>query len=721
MNKLPNQDEHGGDTTPTRITIDPQVVFTQREIGGQVSAVAHHAAIDKFFQLGQEEYHVAQMLDGKRTLSEITQILQAEGSDWTPQETAKFIAKLVAVRLAHPVESYDEAKSTSASNEAQNPASQNPKVRIAKGLSLLISQRIPLFPGDPVAAYLSRKIGRLFSTPGTCWSVLFIASGLILMAANATEFAAEIRRMFDASIWIALIGMWVMTKAIHEFGHATAARYHGVRVGNMGVMFFLFAPLAFVDVTGAWKLRNRFSRIQIALAGVYFELIIAAASAWAWWLLPDGLLRHLAAQLFVVAGPATMLVNANPLLRLDGYYVLSDLIEVPNLRMHGRRQLAGWLDQVLFKIQPQRPFLHGWRKKLATVHAACSVVFQAIWMGGLILGVSFWAHGLGIFIAAAAILLWVLLPLTRWVHRIWTMDGDEPWTLNFRRLRLLSYSTLLAVCCTFFFVGSSPFARRVPVIVQFHEEQIARASADAFVHAVLVIPGQRVTEGDLLLEMQDQELILKRDEKASELKVAELRAIQFRRQGELSLSATETENAKGLQRQVSELDEQLAGLQVISERDGVVRGIDLESLTGQFVKRGQELLRVSDPLEKELLVSVAESDIQAYQTANTSGLPAEVRLRGGTRFTTVPATLRPRARRSLPHPALAATAGGPLAVEQTSDERAETVQVIEARMQSFTPLDPVTSTQIHCGQIGVMTIQDNRSLLTRLVAWCKNE
>jgi putative peptide zinc metalloprotease protein len=236
-----------------------------------------------------------------------------------------------------------------------------------------------------------------------------------------------------------------------------------------GSHVFSLCPLAFVNITGVWKLRNRFGRIQIALAGVYFELIIAASCAWAWLLLPDGLLRHLAAQLFVVAGPATLLVNANPMLRLDGHYVLSDLIEVPNLRMHGRRQLAGWINQTLFGIQPQLSFLLGWRKKMATAHAACSVVFQAVWMGGLILGVSLWAHGLGVLLAAAALLLWVLFPITHWVHRIWTMDWDAPWTLNARRLRMLSYDTLLAACCTFFFTVASPLARQVPVVVQFHE------------------------------------------------------------------------------------------------------------------------------------------------------------------------------------------------------------------------------------------------------------
>ncbi|MEM8669706.1 MAG: site-2 protease family protein [Planctomycetota bacterium] len=719
-----DQNDTSGTTEAARITMDPQVVFTRRAIGGRITAVAHHSGLGKFFQLGTEEFRIAQLLDGNRTLNEIIQILQSEGIEWTPRETAEFIARLVAARLAHPMKSPDvpdTSDQTSESLESEPSPKGRPLLGFLKALSFMISQRIPLFRGDPVAAYLSRKLGGIFSVSGTIWGVLLIASGLLIVTAKASEFSTEIRRMFDPSIWIVLIVMWVVAKAVHELGHAVAARYHGVRVGKMGIMFFLFAPLAYVDVTGAWKLRNRFSRVQIALAGIYIELMIAAMCAWAWLLLPDGWMRHLAAQLFVVAGPATLLVNANPLLRLDGYYVLSDLTEIPNLRMHGRRQLVGLIERVLFAIKPQRPLLMGWRRKFATFHAACSVIFQIVWMAGLVVGISMWARGLGIFITFAAVLLWALIPLLRWIQKIWTIDGDDRWVFNSRRKRLVTFAVILMIWGVPFFAGASPFARRVPVVVQFREEQIARACADAFVHTVFVKSGQRVEKGTLLLELRDPELSLQRDEKEAERKIAELKAIQFRRQGDVSRSAAESENAASLSRQIAELDEQLAGLQVIAERHGIVYGSELDSLLGRFCHRGDELLRVSDPQEKELLTSVSESDLQAYQAAAQSGQPASIRLRGGTVFETVPASLRPRARRSLPHPALAATAGGPLAVEQGDPSDQESLRVIEPQLQSRTPLDPVTSAELNSGQLGMMTIKDNRSLFTRLITSLKSE
>ena len=707
---------------PARVAIDPQVIFSRREVGGRTTVIAHHPLIGKFFQLGAEEYRVASLLDGNRPLTEILRILESDGVRWDPKEVAEFISRLVASQIASPVGSIptggeDPDASQADRSQPPPPAQAQPTTwlgRLPKMLSLVVSQRIPLLHGDAIATKLEKRFGRLFSAIGMTYWCGLVISGMMIVGAHRQDFAHELRRMFDPGLWLILLVVWVIAKVIHEAGHAIAARYHGVHVGRIGIMFFFLAPLAYVDVTDAWKLKSRWSRVQIALAGVYLELAVAAFAAWAWWFLPDGLARHLAAQVFLVAGPATLFVNANPLLRLDGYYVVSDLAEIPNLRMHGRRQLAALLERVLLKIPPPRPLLSGWRRKFATIHAACSVVFQVVWMGGLIIGVSIWAKGLGMLLALAALMLWALLPLSRWVYKIWTCDPAGRWHLNDKRRRLLGYASLLLLALQYLSANNSPFARRVPVVVRFRHEQIARAAADAFVRDVYVARGERVKVGMLLIELEEPELLIQRERKADDLKIAELREIQFRRQGELSKSAAESENAASLQRQLAELDQQIEGLKVIAKRAGLVVSPGIDSLQGRFVDRGAELLRVSDPQEKELLAAVSETDMQAYQIAASSGAPALVRLRGGTKFPAIPATLRPRARRTLPHPALAATVGGPLAVEPSPSED-EPLRVIEPQSESLTPLDPVTSMETHAGQIGTMTISDNRSLITRLI------
>lgn len=703
-----------------RVRLDSTVTFSQRTTGAQTLYVAYHAGLGKYYQFGAEEHHIASLLDGNRTITDVLLALQEAGIQWDPRDVAEFISRMVASKLATTVESESTATGVAEPTPTKSSgdvASKVWNVHLPKLLAHIVSQRFPLMNGQRVAIALERRFGSLFDLTGmACW-VMLVFSGLLIVYGNATTFAAELRRMFDPSLWLVLIAMWIVAKAIHEAGHAIAARHHGVNVGKVGVMLFFLAPLAYVDVTDAWKLRSRWQRVQIALGGVYLEIAVAAIAAWVWWMLPAdaALAKHLAAQFFLIAGPATLLVNANPLLRLDGYYVLSDLTEIPNLRMHGRQQLTGLIQFLLLRIPRPTPLLQGWRRRFATTHALLSVVFQIVWMGGLIIAVSMWAKGVGLILAGSAFALWCVIPLTRTTLRLWLKEPGEGWLrLNDTRRRLLGLASLILVLTQYLCAARSPLDRRVPVIVRYRNEQIARATADAFVRNVYVTSGQRIKRGMLVAELEDAELGVRRNQKSDELVIAELKAIQHRRLGQHALAAAQTEHAASLKRQLAELDAQLTGLRVIARRDGIVIGSHIENLEGAFVAEGQELLRICDPQEKELLASVPEQDMQAYQEIVEKDVTTEVRLRGGTIVRTVPASLRPRARRRLPHPALAATAGGPLAVEPSPDDDTE-LRTVLPRLESVTKLDPVTSVEIRAGQIGTMMISDNRSLVSRML------
>lgn len=707
-----NRPAESNEPTTLKVQLDPAVTFSRREVAGRTTYVAHHPSFGKYFQFGAQEYRIAQLLDGARDISAVIAQLIEDGIEWQHQEVAEFVAKLVSSRLAAVVD--QPTSPASNSSDQRGPDAMAWAKRFPRWLSLLISQRFPLLTADGVATKIDRKIGWTFGTRGMiAWTIL-VVSGLMIVYGNLSAFTAELKRMFDPGLWIVLIAMWCVAKMLHEAGHAVAAKHHGVRVGKMGIMFFFLAPLAYVDVTDAWKIRSRWPRIQIALAGIYWELAAAALAAWCWWMLPDGMARHLAAQFILIAGPASLLVNANPLLRLDGYYVLSDLTEIPNLRMHGRKQLASWLEYRLLRIPIPRSLLTGWRKTFATAHAACSVVFQFFWMGGLILAVSIWARGLGIVLAISATLLWGVLPLSRWIYKIWKMEpGVGLLRMNPRRRRLVSLAFILIMAFQYLGSASSPLDRRVPVIIRSRNEQIARAVTDAFVQDVYVMCGQRVKPGTILMILDDPELKVRRDDLVDDLQIAELRIVQFRRQGELAAAAAETEHAASLNRQLDELDEQLDSLQVVAERGGLVISSRLDNLKGRFVEKGEELVRVAEPKEKEVLATVSEKDTQAYQAAANRKQMARIRLRGGTIFNAVPASLRPRATQVLPHPALAATAGGPLAVE-AAPQQEQVVRTVQPRMESVTHLDPLTSVEVRSGQVGTMTISDNRSLIARL-------
>jgi putative peptide zinc metalloprotease protein len=695
-------------TPPLRVAIDDGVTFEQRMVGGRTQVIACHEASGKFFQLGAVEYRIAELLDGTRDVGEITTQLNVEGIDWESEDVAELVSRFVTNKVAFPIDSPATPPGPPATPPTMPLGQRLPGI-----LSMAISQRIPLVACNRIAEPLARYFGFIFSRLGIVFWLVLVISGMGVVMANRETFFEEISKLFVPSMWVVMLVIWAIAKVLHELGHATAARYHGVHVGKAGIMFFLFAPLAYVDVTDAWKLRSRWKRVQIALSGIYIELAIASVAAWSWLLLPPGFASHLMVQIFFVTGPATLLVNANPLLRLDGYYVLSDLTEIPNLRMHGRNQLAGLVNDWLVKIPAEDPLLSGWRRPAATLHAIGSVVFQIVWMGGLVLGVALWFKGLGIVLALVATVLWAMLPLFRWVFKVWKHDADGGRFVTPHRTRLCLVLVLVVSSISYFAIATSPFARRVPVVVRFCDEQVARAASDAFVQEVFVGRGERVSRGSLLVQLDAPELLLRRDELADQVQSSQMREVQLRRLGDLAMAASESERSTSLQRQLAELNAEVASLRITATRDGLVTGAGIESLQGRFVKEGSELLCVCDPQEKELLVAVTTRDVEAYNLAVLRQQLSTIRLRGGKSMVAVPPPLRPRASQSLPHPALGANAGGPLAVEPSSEQ--SELRSASPLMQSVALLDPLTSAEVQTGQIGMMTISDNRSLIERLI------
>lgn len=697
-----------------RVCLLPNLAFSSRMIGGRRTHVCHHHQKGNFFHLGPAEYEAARLLDGNRGAAEVAGELNRRGIAWTAADVAKLMAMLVQSGLAQIADAPAAGEGTNAADEGEKVrARKAPPSRhgeIARGLSALLSQRINLFNGDRVAAKLVGAVGFVFSPPAVAIWGAIVVSGALIVGAHRVDFAAELRRFFSPQSWPLMVLMWCLIKMAHEAGHAVAARRQGVRVGRAGIILFLFAPLAFVDVTDAWRLSRRWPRVQIALAGMYVELGIAGIAAWLWWWSDAGFGRHLAAQIVMLAGPATLLVNANPFLRLDGYYVLGDVLDIPNLRMHGRRQLTARLESWLFRRPCPAGLLEGWRASAATAHAAASVIFQMVWMGGLILAVSHWARGLGVVLGAAAVSVWCVLPACQWMARV-RRDGSWPAA----RRRVLAVGGLAGIALGWLCVLPSPVGRRVPVVVDYRGEQIARAAANGFVIAVPVEAGQRVRAGDVLVEMDDPELRVQRASLALDAEAAQLRARRLSREGRVALAAAEIERHEGLLRSLAELDRQIDSLRIRAQRDGVVCSRNPQRWLGRFVERGDVLVSIGEEGAKEVLASIEGSDLAAYLQAVEQGQLCQVRLRGGQRFAVIPAAPQPRVRQTIPHPALAASAGGPLAVEPHRETTGrDTYRLIAPRSESRSRLREEISRRVWAGQQGMLVIGDSRSLVRRI-------
>ncbi len=678
--------------------------FRSQPSGGRASYVCHDTQRGKYFHFGAAELEIARLLDGSRSVEDLAVELEALGVTWSREDIAYFLSSLVRNGLA------EVTRTAGASAVEPGPPPPTPPLW-PRLLSMLVSQRIPLFAADRAAIALTRRLHQAFRPAGVFVWCLLVASGLWQAIANGAEWHGELQRLFSPDTWPVLLAIWLVAKLIHESGHAVAARRHGIRVGNAGILFFMFAPLAYVDVTDAWRLPRRWARIQIALAGVYFELAIAAVAVWVWAHTSDVTIRYVAAQVAVLTGPATLLVNANPLLRLDGYYVLADLLGIPNLRMHGRRMVAGKCQAWLLGRPPQPSLLHGWQRTAALWHAVGSILFQIVWMGGLLWGILFWGGGLGIVIGGAAFLLWVVLPLARWISGL---RASEQWRRY--RSRLLAWSAALAGVLLLLSFAPSPLGRRIPVVVRYHDEQVARAASDGFVVDVPVRSGDPVTVGTVLVRMDDPQLRTRQAELSLDLESAHVLRRKLHNQGEHAMAAAESQRIASLSRQLTEINRQLDALTIRATRAGLVTSPRLETLQGAYLRAGDVVVRVGDEQHKELLASIHGADLQAYRRAVEEGKTLTARLRGGQSLTVQPAAPSPRASLTIPHPALVALAGGPipLAASDRDADPQRSQPLASPHTESLSPLSAASSRRLRAGQQGMLIIGDNRSLMQRL-------
>jgi putative peptide zinc metalloprotease protein len=195
-----------------------------------------------------------------------------------------------------------------------------------------MSLRIPLVDPD---AFLTRTVGYfrpLFGTSGLLLWLALVLPAVVLAGEHWAELTGNIAdRVFATENLLLLSLCYPLVKIVHELGHGYAAKLNGREVREMGVMFLLFYPVPYVDASAANALRDKKQRALIGAAGMVSELAVAALATYAWVLLEPGLARAIAFNVMLIAGVSTLLVNGNPLLRFDGYYILADLIEVPNL------------------------------------------------------------------------------------------------------------------------------------------------------------------------------------------------------------------------------------------------------------------------------------------------------------------------------------------------------------------------------------------------------
>ncbi len=615
--------------------------------------VIEDPARHRFFRVGGREYVFITHLDGSRSLDQaLAESRAALGKEaLSAEEAERIVGWLAAGQLLSHADSAPLVRSLALER-------RQAKRRRLQRLNL-ITFRLPLL--NP-AGLIDRLYPWLRWTTGAPFFLLWCLAVVLAaweLGSGWQQFVHQSRGLLAPANLLWLWACWFALKILHELSHALVCRRYGGRVYEAGILFIVFIPLTYVDATASWKFTSRWQRAHVAAAGIYTDLLAAALAAICWARFPDGVIGVMARNVIVVAGVGSLLFNANPLMRFDGYYLLSDLVDIPNLYAKGLGVVNGWLRRLFLGIRPAPPTEIGWRRGFIVVYGMAAWCWRILVLVGLSIAASRLFHGMGLLIALAAVVLWVALPTADFLRRLPAVLQQNP-----RAGSRLALSLVLVAAIGFFGVFQLNWRRHVaaPAVVEYRDQEVVRSSTAGFVRRVYVGPGETVVAGQPLVELRNDELRNDLADTRLQMRILETEARLYFNAENISAFQVARERIRVLAQRAAELSAELDGLTLTAPCAGVVVARDLENLPGAYIRRGQEVLWIVGENRKVIRLSVDQQDVDAFRRAVGRTVTVDMRYWCRGVFTGRLVRVDPRASRAVPHPAFSAAWGGPLDV-----------------------------------------------------------
>jgi len=470
----------------------PDLAACQQRFQGRVSWIIKEPLGLRYFRFKEEEYFLLRQLDGRTSLSDLKDRFERrfQPQKISAEELQNFLASLHRRGL---VLSDRPGQGTQLSARRRE---RRRRERLGAALNIL-SIRFRGIDPERILGALYPFVRWMFSPLVVFLCLVWSLAALVLVAVQFDAFLARLPAFHDFFspaniVWLLLV--MAATKVIHEFGHGLACRHFGGECHEMGFMLLVLTPCLYCNVSDSWMLPNKWHRAAIGAAGMYVELLMAATATFLWWFSEPGLLNHLCLAVMFVCSVSTLVFNANPLMRYDGYYILADVLEIPNLRQKAGQVLSGTLGRVCLGLRPaDDPFMPQRRRLLFALYAVAAAVYRWVVLLGVLwfLDQAFAPYRLqviGQMIALAAIVGLIALPAAKVVQFFWVPGRIEK-VNKFRAL-----GTLAAIILAGIGVMTAPLPYYVfcPVEIRLHEGTPVYVEVGGTLEAVHVRPGDEV-------------------------------------------------------------------------------------------------------------------------------------------------------------------------------------------------------------------------------------
>lgn len=626
---------------------------------GHTWYVLQDLATDRFHRFSPEAYALIGLMDGRRTVHEIWEQASERLGDEAP--TQHDVIGLISQLHAGDALLFDQAPDMA---ELSNRSATQVRRKRYNQLANLFSWRSPLCDPDRFLTRWLPLVRPFISKMGLVLWTALVMGGVVLGGIHWPDLS---HNFFDQALAPQnLVWLWLLfplLKLCHELGHGFMAKAFGAEVHELGVMMLVCTPVPYVETTAAWGFRNKWHRILVSGAGMMVELALASLALLVWINAEPGVVRMLAYNTILIAGVSTVIFNANPLLRFDGYFMLMDFLEIPNMKHRAGRYFAYLTERYLLgQHEAELPEATVGERIWFVLYGAASSLYRIVVVVGILLFLGDQMPLLAVLFALFTGGMLVVVPIGKGLSFLLTSP----------RLHLIRARALATVVCLVAALAGVvgfipvPFRTVTEGVVWLSDEAMVRAGTDGFVDRVVARPGSHVEAGEVLLLCTNVELR------------AQLSVLEARLQ-ELRARHTEQEPTDRTKAQI--LEEEMK--YVTQERDRIRERVDYlvvrskqagtfvvpreQDLPGKYVHQGDLIGQVLDlrTVTVRTLVPQQEIDLVRHQLEGV-----EVRLAEQVAKAQPASLVRlvPAATNQLPSPALGSQGGGQAPLAPADDK-----------------------------------------------------
>lgn len=575
----------------------------------------------QYFRMTAEDYSLATLFDGRRTFGRIRdeylERFPHVRLEWSAEEinerVLRFANDLALLQFLSVQGARLKARWEAAAK--QKKAKKNTFATVANKVFFF---RFSLFDPDRVFGRMAKPLWWIW-TRTTHWvAVVMIAVATVVFLTNAEQLDEALANLFH---WENIALMWVTTivlKSIHELGHGLTCKHFGGEVHEVGFMSLVFTPYFFVNVSDAWAMPDRKHRILISAAGIYVELIFAALATFLWAIVQPGWFHNFLFNIIIIASISTLIFNANPLMRFDGYYIMIDLIEVPNLQAKSRALISHQVKRLLFGGQTHDPVLARMplpkkRFWLFYSYAILSwlygywIIYQlVVFMKPHLepLGL----EGLSDWFAALALTAWVLLPIVGFFKSMQLTRKDWEPHGRLRRLSLI-FAVVFGIFGAACFLPVELKIKRVAAVQLADPEQV-RPEVPGFVEAVFVKEGDAVQPGQVLARLRNRDVEQSLVAAEAALKSAELEVARALGLGKPAELVQQQNRVAAFRAKLAQAERDVQSLELKAQTAGTILSRELTKKVGTALQGNDLFCEIGSLNPMRMKIALNEKQVR---------------------------------------------------------------------------------------------------------------